>query len=227
MNVNDIIYVGATPVSFVDCIAPQDANPDLIDQLSIGLAVGALEGAAERERLPSRANSERALSGYDGPPRRGPDRRKPVNRSAVQALTVFALLATAACTSATGASTRADNVAEAPTRIDRTLVLGVGRGPESLGSKPLRQLGGPASPTTSLRTFNAGLALNDSKDNPMPYLAEALPQLNTETWRVSPDGRMETTYRLLLQQYRRPLHIRDRGHRLEPHRGHDHGGWTP
>lgn len=31
---------------------------------------------------------------------------------------------------------------------------------------------------------------------PLPYLAEALPQLNTDTWTVSPDGRMQTTYRL-------------------------------
>src|SRR2546422_5456927 len=29
-----------------------------------------------------------------------------------------------------------------------------------------------------------------------PYLAETLPQLNAESWRLFPDGRMETTYRL-------------------------------
>jgi peptide/nickel transport system substrate-binding protein len=29
-----------------------------------------------------------------------------------------------------------------------------------------------------------------------PYLAQSLPQLNTDSWRVFPDGRMETTYRL-------------------------------
>src|SRR5437762_5159476 len=47
-----------------------------------------------------------------------------------------------------------------------------------------------------MRTFNAGLAINDERDVPRPYLAEALPQLNSESWRVSPDGRMETTHRL-------------------------------
>ena len=46
------------------------------------------------------------------------------------------------------------------------------------------------------RIFNADLALIDDEGNPRPYLAESLPRLNTDTWRVFPDGRMETTYRL-------------------------------
>ena len=46
------------------------------------------------------------------------------------------------------------------------------------------------------RLFNASLSLMDSKGTIRPYLAEALPQLNTDTWKVLPDGRMETTYRL-------------------------------
>jgi peptide/nickel transport system substrate-binding protein len=46
------------------------------------------------------------------------------------------------------------------------------------------------------RAFNASLTLIDTKGDPRPYLAESVPQLNTDSWRVSPDGRMETTYRL-------------------------------
>lgn len=46
------------------------------------------------------------------------------------------------------------------------------------------------------RTFNAGLTLEDSDGRFRPYLAEVSPQLNTDSWRVFPDGRMETTYRL-------------------------------
>ncbi|MPZ15630.1 MAG: hypothetical protein GEU73_14615 [Chloroflexi bacterium] len=46
------------------------------------------------------------------------------------------------------------------------------------------------------RLFNADLTLLDQRGDPHPYLAEALPQLNTDTWRVFPDGQMETTYRL-------------------------------
>jgi peptide/nickel transport system substrate-binding protein len=46
------------------------------------------------------------------------------------------------------------------------------------------------------RLFNAALALIDSAGNARADLAETLPQLNTESWRVFPDGRMETTYTL-------------------------------
>ena len=49
---------------------------------------------------------------------------------------------------------------------------------------------------TARRVFNAGLGLEDGDNQIRPYLAESLPQLNTESWRVSPVGRMETTYRL-------------------------------
>ena len=36
----------------------------------------------------------------------------------------------------------------------------------------------------------------DEKEVAHPYLAEALPTLNSDAWRVFPDGRMETTFRL-------------------------------
>src|SRR5262249_38139043 len=50
--------------------------------------------------------------------------------------------------------------------------------------------------TDAKRLFNAGLAINDELQTPHAYLAEALPQLNTDTWRVTSDGHMETTYTL-------------------------------
>jgi peptide/nickel transport system substrate-binding protein len=46
------------------------------------------------------------------------------------------------------------------------------------------------------RAMNAGFALIDGKAQGQPELAEHLPQLNTESWQVFPDGRMTTTYRL-------------------------------
>jgi peptide/nickel transport system substrate-binding protein len=49
---------------------------------------------------------------------------------------------------------------------------------------------------TTTRLFNAGLSLENAQGSALPYLAEDLPRLNTDTWRVQPDGRMETTYRL-------------------------------
>jgi peptide/nickel transport system substrate-binding protein len=66
--------------------------------------------------------------------------------------------------------------------------------PASLASKALQQAG--TILTSTRRVFNATLALLDDKGTPQPYLAEALPQLNSESWQVFPDGRMETTYKL-------------------------------
>ncbi len=55
---------------------------------------------------------------------------------------------------------------------------------------------GPNAPERTRRLFNAELAHIDSSGTARPYLAEALPLLNTESWQVFPDGRMVTTYRL-------------------------------
>jgi peptide/nickel transport system substrate-binding protein len=60
----------------------------------------------------------------------------------------------------------------------------------------LRDERGAGRPRATMRAFNAGLVLNDERDLPRPYLAEAVPQLNTDSWRVEADGRMTTTYRL-------------------------------
>ncbi|HEY3117319.1 MAG TPA: ABC transporter substrate-binding protein, partial [Chloroflexota bacterium] len=55
---------------------------------------------------------------------------------------------------------------------------------------------GGAAATYSKRAFNAMLALVDSQATARPYLAESLPQLNQDTWQVTPDGHMTTTYTL-------------------------------
>ncbi len=46
---------------------------------------------------------------------------------------------------------------------------------------------------------SAFLAILAPGDEPLPYLAEELPSLEKGTWRVLPDGQMETTYRLRSQ----------------------------
>ncbi len=56
-----------------------------------------------------------------------------------------------------------------------------------------------AAVTTRMRgkeIVNAKLAFRDEQGLPFPVLAETLPELNTATWRVFPDGTMETSYRL-------------------------------
>ncbi len=55
---------------------------------------------------------------------------------------------------------------------------------------------GPTNPARTTRIFNAGLAIVDGADAAHPYAAEALPRLDTDTWSVFPDGRMETVWKL-------------------------------
>jgi ABC-type transport system substrate-binding protein len=107
------------------------------------------------------------------------------------ALTVagFILIA-AGCGSPQGQTTPAGG--EAPVRQGRTMTMAVRDEVNNLAPK----LPGSSSPNITKRLFNATLSLIDSAGAPRPYLARELPQLNTDTWRVSPDGRMETTYRL-------------------------------
>jgi ABC-type transport system substrate-binding protein len=79
-----------------------------------------------------------------------------------------------------------------PAAAPRTLVMAVNTEVGTLSPKML----GPTNPERTTRIFSAGLSLVDAKGEVRPYIAEALPQLNTDTWRVSPDGRMETTWKL-------------------------------
>ncbi len=79
-------------------------------------------------------------------------------------------------------------------RVNRTLTI-VGRGePPSVAARSLQPFS--ASIAGPIRLFNAMLDYVDENEVPRPYLVEALPQINTDTWRISPDGRMETTHRL-------------------------------
>ncbi len=81
-----------------------------------------------------------------------------------------------------------------PAMPQRTLVVAVRGEPPSIASKPLTSFSGLLDLPKAL--FNAELDYRDEREAPHPYLAEALPQLNTDTWKVLPDGRMETTYTL-------------------------------
>jgi peptide/nickel transport system substrate-binding protein len=77
---------------------------------------------------------------------------------------------------------------------NRTLVVVNTNEPVSLNARPLTETF--ISYFTVRQIFNASLVVLDDKALPRARLAEAVPQLNSETWRVSPDGRMETTWRL-------------------------------
>ena len=70
----------------------------------------------------------------------------------------------------------------------RTLVMVTRFEAESLAPK-VSYSGNPATPDLH-RLFNASWFGFDEGGVPYPYLVEALPQLNTDSWRVLPDGRM-------------------------------------
>ncbi len=81
-----------------------------------------------------------------------------------------------------------------PTSDSRTLVMASRAEPAVLAAKPLQPTAIGVQTATPL--FNAGLAILDDRGQARPYLAESLPELNTDTWRVLPNSRMETTYTL-------------------------------
>jgi len=123
--------------------------------------------------------------------------RSPTIAGMFFAVVVLSVVGACAPPSPTGSSSGAAVPAGATsTRPARTLVAAVRNEPSTLASLPLGQQGGGAAVYFSKRMFNADLSILDGDGVPRPYLAEALPQLNTASWQVFPDGRMETTHRL-------------------------------
>ena len=81
-----------------------------------------------------------------------------------------------------------------PSQPPRTLQAAVRLEPSNVATRSFVQAG--VALYLSKRMFNAGLADLDPNAMAHPYLAEVLPQLGSDDWRVLPDGRMETTHRL-------------------------------
>jgi peptide/nickel transport system substrate-binding protein len=108
-------------------------------------------------------------------------------------LPILAVLAACAPAAAPGQSGRVP-AESSPSQPQRTMQVAIRLEPASLATRALVQAG--VALYLSKRMFNAELSILDPDANPHPYLAEALPQLNTDDWRVMPDGRMETTHHL-------------------------------
>lgn len=104
---------------------------------------------------------------------------------------LVALLLTACAGPAASPSADSSQPKSVPSE-SRTLRMADRTAPADLAGKT------PASGMSdrTKRLFNAFLVLTDDQGAPHPYLAEAIPQLNTDSWRVFPEGRMETVYRL-------------------------------
>jgi len=110
---------------------------------------------------------------------------------------VIAILLAACAPAAPSTVPRSESSGAPPAAPEpsRKLVVMIRVEPATLAPRGLQRAGGVTT-AMLLRLFNAGLAINDDRGQPNAYLAEALPQLETDTWRVLPDGRMETAYRL-------------------------------
>ena len=119
-----------------------------------------------------------------------------MRRPCRQALLAIIGLGLAACTLASPVPSQPAAAGPQPVPGgSRTLVAVVRVEPESAALRPI-QGGRFEGFGFTRRLFNAELALFDERLIPHPYLSVALPQLNSETWRVFPDGQMETTWRL-------------------------------
>jgi peptide/nickel transport system substrate-binding protein len=105
---------------------------------------------------------------------------------------VLALAAACSPSSNSGAKPQADESRAQPAR---TLVFITRAEPRSLSLKDIpavTALGdGPAK-----ALFNGTLDYVDDQETAHPYLEVDLPKLNTDTWQILPDGRMQTTHRL-------------------------------
>ena len=123
-------------------------------------------------------------------------RGRPVKaRFRFPSLILTASLLVAACAPAVS-SPRADAQSPAAPAIQRTLVfVDAGENPDYATRQLTRASGGLFS-SQARDLFNADLVFKDERGLPHPFLAEALPELNTSSWQVFPDGKMELTYRL-------------------------------
>ena len=95
------------------------------------------------------------------------------------------------CAPAQNQGQSADRATDRPSQA-RTLLIAHRYEHVTLTPKVLQSNGSG----NNTRLFNAALSLIDDQGASRPYLAEALPQLGSDTWLLLPNGHMETTYRL-------------------------------
>lgn len=116
-------------------------------------------------------------------------------KASVALLVLFSIVATGCRFGPDG--TRPEGAREGPSSQDdqRTLVIAMRVEPTTLtGANP--GSGGSLDPRAPRQIFHAVLSRPDEKGAPQLQLAEAFPVLGTDNWKVFPDGRMETTWRL-------------------------------
>lgn len=119
---------------------------------------------------------------------------KPARDLAVPVLSLVSMVL-AACGPAAGPAIPDSGAGEPRSAAPpRTLAVAICVEPPTVATRPLQTVG--ISLYFPSRMCNAQMGLLDKDGNSYPYVVEALPQLNTDSWRLFADGRMETTYRL-------------------------------
>lgn len=111
-------------------------------------------------------------------------------------LIALGFLLAAGCVPAAQTTTTGEKQPSPRPAAGRMLVLVSGRELPSFAPKPLTPTASSARAGISAAMLNARLVYMNQRAQPQPFLAESLPQLNTDTWRIFPDGTMETIYRL-------------------------------
>ncbi|HEY3118566.1 MAG TPA: ABC transporter substrate-binding protein [Chloroflexota bacterium] len=110
----------------------------------------------------------------------------------VVSLTMLSVLVISGCAGPRAAEGPGQGQA-APVVSNRPLVIQTRGEPITLPIRAFRTVGGGSYPHL---VFNATFDDTDLLGNPFPVLAEGLPDLNTDSWKVFPDGTMQTTYHL-------------------------------
>src|SRR5437870_1274712 len=110
-------------------------------------------------------------------------------------MTTVLMLATALLTAcANPSASQAPGRSTSPPCSPNRPMIALSKGePVALALRAFQTVGGGSYPHLVL---NANLDDQGQDGKPFPELAEELPQLNTATWRVLPDGTMDTIYHL-------------------------------
>ena len=109
-------------------------------------------------------------------------------------LTLLLAVLVAGCAPGTALVPSGSGAAPGGSTPQKTLIISNRGEPPTLAQRSLVTQG--SSLGIPGRFFNATLDVSDVFENNHPQLVEALPEFNTDTWRLFPDGRMETRYTL-------------------------------
>src|ERR1051325_8689755 len=99
---------------------------------------------------------------------------------------LIAILCSACVSTPSRTSTASDAVQSVAQKEERALMVAIRVEPTTLATRPLQTAG--VGRDLPIRMFNAQMAMLDNQGVARPYLIEAVPQLNTDSWRLLPDG---------------------------------------